>query len=507
MVEVVLGGINVDREALEQLRKSNNPEKYLGPESISAGYARVSRADKSVTELRRDAGEDVAAARKSNNTIVFEMGHHSVAEHAVFNFDILGISRIAIEKLEIHRLNSYTEKSQRYVKMGGDFMTPKEFSKRLGEKHAELINIQNKFYFKALPILVKYQREKNSELAKIADEKQKKGVPDKSNAEKNILEGLAKEDARYVLSLSTTGQLGMTINARNLEYLIMRSATSKKAEVRELGEKLCAIGHEIAPSLIIFTEPNKYWKNSKDRLKKFVMSLPEISKPQSNFLESTPMTIDDVTLLDYDRDADNKLVAALIQSSNGEPFAQSYNRARNLTEEKKTLILKSMLEDIEQWDAMSREFEIINLMFELKVSSSNFAQLKRHRMMTLLPQDYDTSLGYTTPESIFEAHLKPEFDHVMEKTLEFYNKVKKQCPDVAEYALTNAHKRRVVMSMNARELYHFARMRDDNHAQWDIRNNTASNVVALAEKVMPLTMILACGKDKFHNLYEKVYSK
>ena len=52
------------------------------------------------------------------------MGHHSVAEHAVFNFDVIGISRLAMEELEKFRLCSYTEKSQRYITLDKDFVLP-----------------------------------------------------------------------------------------------------------------------------------------------------------------------------------------------------------------------------------------------------------------------------------------------------------------------------------------------------------------------------------------------
>lgn len=45
------------------------------------------------------------------------MGHSSIAEHAVFNLDILGVSRLAVETIERFRLCSYTEKSQRYVRL------------------------------------------------------------------------------------------------------------------------------------------------------------------------------------------------------------------------------------------------------------------------------------------------------------------------------------------------------------------------------------------------------
>jgi thymidylate synthase ThyX len=48
--------------------------------------------------------------------------------------------------------------------------------------------------------------------------------------------------------------------------------------------------------------------------------------------------------------------------------------------------------------------------------------------------------------------------------------------------------------MNARELYHFARLRCDSHAQWDIRD-IAGRMIALARAKAPLTFLMACGKS------------
>ena len=98
----------------------------LTPETISAAYARISRRPEPIPELREQAARDVAAARSSNERIVFELGHASVAEHAVFNFDILEVSRLSIEALEARRFASFTEKSQRYVKLKRDYLVPKE---------------------------------------------------------------------------------------------------------------------------------------------------------------------------------------------------------------------------------------------------------------------------------------------------------------------------------------------------------------------------------------------
>ncbi|MBU0671896.1 MAG: FAD-dependent thymidylate synthase, partial [Candidatus Margulisbacteria bacterium] len=99
-MRVILAGYNVDTEVLEDLKKTSRPRQDVTPETLSASYARISRDPRPINELRRIAREEVTKARQSNSTIIFKMGHHSIAEHAVFNFDILGVSRLALEEIE-----------------------------------------------------------------------------------------------------------------------------------------------------------------------------------------------------------------------------------------------------------------------------------------------------------------------------------------------------------------------------------------------------------------------
>jgi thymidylate synthase ThyX len=75
-------------------------------------------------------------------------------------------------------------------------------------------------------------------------------------------------------------------------------------------------------------------------------------------------------------------------------------------------------------------------------------------------------------------------------------------PLAAACILTNAHRKRVLMKLNARELYHIARLRADRHAQWDIRHLTGK-MLAQARKAMPLTLMMAGGKDCFAELYRE----
>src|SRR5208337_2478200 len=139
---------------LEKLKTSGwDGKNNITPETISAAYARISRDPRPVTELRADAREELDKARKSNENIVFKMGHHSVAEHALLNFDILGLSRLAVEALEESRLSAYTEKSQRYITLQGDYVTPVEFNEQEKAVFQDTVAKQVEVYNKLFPIL------------------------------------------------------------------------------------------------------------------------------------------------------------------------------------------------------------------------------------------------------------------------------------------------------------------------------------------------------------------
>ncbi|MBP1661469.1 MAG: putative alternative thymidylate synthase, partial [Candidatus Aminicenantes bacterium] len=76
----------------------------------------------------------------------------------------------------------------------------------------------------------------------------------------------------------------------------------------------------------------------------------------------------------------------------------------------------------------------------------------------------------------------------------------------ADYVLTNAHRRRVLLKVNLRELYHISRLREDATAQWEIRRVSAE-MDRLAAKVMPLSCLLLGGKDAYPGIYARVFGK
>ncbi|TET46930.1 FAD-dependent thymidylate synthase [candidate division TA06 bacterium] len=484
-MKIILAGYNVDADVIDELAASREMGDVT-PETISAAYARISRDPRPVDELRKLARKEVEKARRSNKNIIFGLGHHSVAEHAVFNFDIIGVSRLAIEEIEKFRLCSYTEKSQRYITLKDEFIVPPEIQgSNLESRFVKTVNAQNELYHKL------FDRLKERVARWYHDEAESPG-------ELGIIEGIAKEDARYITSLATAGQLGETINARNLELLLRRFASHELLEVREIGKRMYECVADVAPSIILFTEANDYDQKTYPALRTVSADLAK-----TGIQPERPVT---VQLVDYTKDADLVLVVALLHTSTEMSYQKCREVGEKLSLEKKREIVKTACQRMELYDPVLREFEYIHLSFDIVVSASGFAQLKRHRMATITVQNYTPELGLTVPQSVIDCGMEKEFSSVAEMSERSYHALLEQSPSVAPYALTNAHRRRVLLGLNARELYHFSRLREDLTAQWEIRS-VCKRMTELAREIMPLTVLLVGGKDSYPGIYEQVYGK
>lgn len=486
-MRVVLAGYNIDAQVLQEARDAGIPGERLTPEVLSAAYARISRDPRPVGELRREALDQVEKARKSNRKIIFGMGHHSVAEHAVFNFDIVGISRLAIEALEHFRLCSFTEKSQRYITLDHDFVLPDEL--RGSPEEATLCSLvaeQARIYESLHGVLRRRLDDLHPDL-------------NKTRSGKSLLDGWSKEDARYTTLLATSGQLGMTANARNLEHMIRRLAAEPLAELRELGKVLHDTAMAVAPSLLLFTEPSGFDVETSGEIAALAPEVwgeavaPPSEEPSVRLVSSAP-------------DGDRMIAAAMLTRVTSRSFEDCRAVVGGMSPDQLAGLFEAAMGRMEFYDAPRREFEHVNLTFELVVSASCYAQLKRHRMSTQTVRSYDPDLGLTIPPSIVETGKDEEVRAFAGRCEHLYNDLLSKAPAAAPYVLTNAHRRRVLMTANLRELYHFARLREDAHAQWDIRGLAVAMREAV-EEVLPLGSLLLCGKDTYVERFEKVFGR
>ena len=510
-MRVILAGLNIDFETLRESRRlleeaarwmadeaagqggdtgrlageihSCLERDNLTPETISAAYARISRDPRPVDELRRLARLEVDRARRSNERIIFGLGHASVAEHAVFNLDVLELSRLAAEFVERFRLCSYTEKSQRYVTLEGDYVVPPEIAGSAVEApFRALLARQAETYHRFRMRLRDHLEQQHPELAT-------------TETGRKSLDGWAKEDARYCFSLAMQSQLGMTANARNLEHIIRQAAAHPLAEVREYGQRLAAAVTGLAPSLVKYTRPGAFeqadWPELLEHVGKSAAAASRDGRPRRTGPRSGAAVC---RLIDGRRLEERRILAGMAFEANGGSWADCLGWAKSVSPAEGRELVARLCGRLEPYQNLPRCFEAATVTFECIMSASCFAQFKRHRMGTLLAQDYSPALGLTVPPSVRAAGLAAELAGLARDGEAVWAGLRAQAPAAAAYALTNAHRRRVFFQTNLREIVHFSRLRLDAHAQWDIRRLAGEMAGQLARR-LPLFGLLLCGKD------------
>jgi thymidylate synthase ThyX len=292
------------------------------------------------------------------------------------------------------------------------------------------------------------------------------------------------------------------------------------AEVRNLAKQLFDAVKDVAPSLILYTDPvifqksfpgrelrDDYFQKTGRRTRAAVgEAFSRYENAQAAQMRATFEQLDEVTLITCN-DIDTNVMAAALHTHSRRSAMDCYRLASWLkeNEEPGRWFMKELLAHVTEYDNPPRVFELAGgILFEAIMSASCFAQMKRHRLMTILSQEYEPSLGITVPDSVkqtgFESRLKEACAH----SEQLYREFLPEYGRAAEYCLTNAHRRRVLLCVNPRELNHIARQRCDRHAQWDIRE-LSEKMVALAHHVAPLATLTCCGKDRFEWLYKSVY--
>lgn len=163
-----------------------------------------------------------------------DSGHESVAEHATFTFQVEGVSRALTHQLVRHRVASYSQQSQRYVKMEGfEYITPKSIQTTKGT-----VQFRCEPYSQELDsdtLLEAYQH-LMEDIQLVYSEFVKCGVPE--------------EDARYILPNACTTNIMVTMNARELRHFFkLRLCKRAQWEIRELAECMYECVKNIAPVL------------------------------------------------------------------------------------------------------------------------------------------------------------------------------------------------------------------------------------------------------------------
>ena len=183
------------------------------PEKTVVLAAKLCYSDSNISQLEEKV---LGASFEKFLGKILKMGHLSVLEHAGFTFGIEGISRATSHQLVRHRLASYSQQSQRYVKFkeGLEFVTPPSIKKnaKIGEKFSNI----------------------TASLYSLYNEMIEAGIP--------------AEDARYILPNAAETKIIVTMNARELLHFFgLRTCERAQWEIREMAKRMLSLAKKEAP--------------------------------------------------------------------------------------------------------------------------------------------------------------------------------------------------------------------------------------------------------------------
>jgi thymidylate synthase ThyX len=229
------------------------------------------------------------------------------------------------------------------------------------------------------------------------------------------------------------------------------------AEVRDYGAMMLDELRKIIPSFLARVDLDnrgvlwsQYLETVRADLEEAAAALPEPDDPGPG-----------VRLVDWDPEAETKIVAAALYAVSELPDDRLLELAREMSPEERSGVMAAMVGDrANRRHKPGRAMERSTYRFDVKCDIGAFRDLQRHRLMTLEWQRYNTRLGYDLPEDLADQGLEGEWSALMDEAGELYETIRDDLgPDVAQYVVPFAYNVRFVMEMNPRQAFHLIELR------------------------------------------------
>ncbi len=437
--------------------------KELSPETIAVSFAKTSRSPLSFDTIAAELNDDKSA--QFHEKWVVGYGHASVAEHAVLHLALENVSRLAIETIENNRLASYTEKSTRYQQWDQDaFYIPEEIiGHEVESDYIKTCQLLFRTYEKCIPGVMNWLQAKNP----IQPSETEK-------AYHRWIHPAAVDICRFLLPASSLANVGMTINARALEYAICKMLSSPLQEVQAIGEKLREVSRLETPTLIKYAACNEYLVSIRGKMRIYSKSL--------SYQPSETQT----KLISWDKEGENKVLAAvLLRFSDSASFQTCLDYVNQLTDQQRETLVEDLMEKRGQFDQPLREFEYAQMTFDSVMDQGAYFEFKRHRMMTQTAQNLTSELGYAIPKGITESGSGGEYGKAMREAARVYKRIFGWNPEAASYIIPNGYNRRVVFTLNLRQAYNLIRLRTASNAHFSIQR-VACQMAENIKRIYPL---------------------
>jgi thymidylate synthase ThyX len=455
----------------------NLPEVVKG-----ALFARYSRTAKSLRRLfldefvgdldmSGDHGVDATVglvrAEQLYEKIFFEYGDDSVAQLGGVHLACEQASNLLTKVLERGRLMSYMEKSTRYVAYdtrlpSGRYRyhrSPEVLASPLGARYVGDMDRLFDAYAKLLPVLYEFFAERHTKTDGESD-----------FALRQALKAKAFDTLRGILPASATSNLGMYGSGQGYEAILLRMRAHPLPEARDYADLMLTELRKVIPSWVRRVDVadrgiawSEYMETNSAAMRDLAASVlgPEVADDGGPGDAGPTSDEPDVTLVDWDPDAEVKAVTAMLYPYSHLSEEDLADRVAAMTVTQRTEVMERYAgERANRRHRPGRALERSSYRFDVVSDYGAFRDLQRHRLITIEWQGLTPYHGYTMPEAVGAAGGTAVYEEAMGRSASLYEALDDYFgATVAAYAVTLAHRVRYSVQMNAREAMHMLELR------------------------------------------------
>ena len=460
----------------------NLPEVVKG-----ALFSRYSRTDKSLRRILLDefiqapesgfaqivggagagSAEQLVAVRQAEafyERVLIGYGDDSVAELGGAHLACEGVSNVAAKALEDSRIGiSPLEKSTRYVvfnrKVDGRYRYLRE-PRIMASRHAARYTAALDGLFDAYSALLE-------PTIALVRARAPRDADTSERAYASATRAKAYDLLRGLLPMATLTNVGLFGNGRAFEYLLTKLYATPLDELHQLADQMQAALDALIPSFVkrAKSERGRRQQEYLREMRERVAALLTADDRRPTTEGGEPEAVADgrwpeVVLVEYDPDAEAKVVAAILYPHTDLPLERARELSARLDAAERLTIVRAYVgERGSRFHRPGRAFEEPYYTFDLLADLGAYRDLQRHRVLTQERQGYTTRHGYVTPDELGEAGLAAAYGQALDRAAEAFAAIGADLPDQAQYAVPLAFRVRWRIKLNLREAYHLCELR------------------------------------------------
>jgi len=461
----------------------NLPEVVKG--ALFARYSRSSKSlrrlflDEFVSELdisgdaSVDATVGLARAEQLYEKVFLEYGDDSVAQLGGVHLACEQASNLVTKVLEWGRLMAYLEQSTRYIAYDNRLVSghyryyrdPALLESPLGARY---VGDMDRMFDAYGELLVELQ----AWLAR----RHPRQPGDSDFVHRQAVRAKALDSLRGLLPAGSLSNVGIYGTGQSYELLLLRMRSHPLPEARRYAAMMLEELRKVIPSFLQrIDRPERggawsaYLEHTRTETGRMVEALfPELLEPEAGPVDG-PGGARSVTLVDFDPDGEEKILAAVCGPLTTRSEEEVLARVRLLgTEQRRALLAAYVGDRTNRRHRPGRAFERTAYRFDVVTDYGAFRDLQRHRMLTIDWQGLGPDLGYDIPDAVEEAGLADRYRGSIERSRELHLALAPRFPQQAAYAVALAFRIRYSMQMNAREAMHLIELRSgpQGHASY-----------------------------------------